>query len=58
MAILEIPEGYIDMIPTEEQEQRFIDLVHEHALACGGNWSAMLLSVIKGGLPVVVGNDA
>lgn len=29
------------------------DFVNQHAIACGGNWGAMLMSAIKNGLPKV-----
>lgn len=51
MPILEIPEGYADRTPTEEEEARFTKLLREHAVCCGGNWSAMLMSAIRSGLP-------
>jgi hypothetical protein len=30
-----------------------VDFVKQHAVACGGDWSAMLMSAIKSGLPEV-----
>lgn len=35
------------------QEDPIAIFIKKHAIACGGNWSAMLMSAIENGLPDV-----
>ena len=36
---------------NEQKSERVALFVKEHGIACGGDWSAMLMSAIKRGLP-------
>lgn len=34
-------------------DKKVIELLHEHGVACGGNWSAMYMCAIRNGMPDV-----
>lgn len=41
------------MSSTQEQDKRYSEFIKTYGVACGGNWTAMLLSAIKNGMPDV-----